>query len=113
MATVKFRTDGNFAIHVTDIAKAEDFYSNVLGFELVQKSDDHLVYETGSMRLYVNKDDRVIPFIPALEVADFEKAKEHLIQNGCKIIREFGGKALYFADPFGITIDIIERKRPS
>jgi hypothetical protein len=34
-----------------------------------------------------------------------------IIDNGCKIIREFRGhKALYFTDPFGITIDMIERK---
>lgn len=108
---VKFKTDGNFAIHVPDLGKAEAFYSNALGFKLLSKSTNHLEYDTGAIRLYVNKDRRIIPFIPALEVKDYNEAKAHLIDNGCKIIKEFRGhKALYFTDPFGITIDMIERK---
>jgi catechol 2,3-dioxygenase-like lactoylglutathione lyase family enzyme len=111
---VNFKTDGNFAIHVTDIRKAEDFYSTVLGFKLLRKSQEQLEYDTGAVRLYVNQDDRVVPFIPALEVKDYEEAKAHLIANGCTILKEFEGhKALYFADSFGITIDIIERKPSS
>ena len=106
-----FRTDGNFAIHVTDLQKAESFYGNVLGFKLLSKSADQLAYDTGTICLYINKDKKIIPFIPALEVQDYEKAKAHLIENGCTIIKEFDGhKALYFTDPFGFTIDIIEKK---
>lgn len=107
---VSFSTDGNFAIHVPDIAKAEHFYSNVLGFKLLRKSNNQLEYDTGVVRLYVNKDDRIMPFIPALQVQNFPAAKSHLIKNGCTILKEFdGGKALYFSDPFGLTIDIIEK----
>jgi len=107
---INFKTDGDVAIHVTDLERAEKFYSNVLGFKLINKKKDQLVYQTGVLTLYVNKDSTVIPFIPALEVKDFKKAKEHLIKNGCNITIEFeGSKALYFQDPFGITIDIVEK----
>jgi catechol 2,3-dioxygenase-like lactoylglutathione lyase family enzyme len=106
-----FRTDGNVAIHVNDLQKAENFYSNVLEFHLISKSENQLTYDTGAIRLYINKDEKLIPFIPALEVQDYKQAKEHLIANGCKIIKEFDGhNALYFTDPFGLTIDIIEKK---
>jgi len=105
-----FRTDGNFAIHVTDLQKAESFYGNVLGFKLLSKSADQLAYDTGTICLYINKDKKIIPFIPALEVQDYEKAKSYLIQNGCKVVKEFDEhNALYFTDPFGLTIDIIEK----
>jgi len=106
-----FITDGNVAIHVNDLQKAENFYGSVLGFHLISKNKDQLVYNTGVIRLYINKDEIQIPFIPALEVQDYKQAKEHLIANGCKISKEFGGhNALYFTDPFGLTIDIIEKK---
>ena len=109
MKNINFKTDGNFAIHVTDIKKAENFYSNVLGFKLLDKHFDQLEYDTGAVRLYVNLDDSIIPFIPVLEVKNCKEAKEYLINNGCEIIKEFNEKALYFKDPFGITIDLIEK----
>jgi catechol 2,3-dioxygenase-like lactoylglutathione lyase family enzyme len=97
---------------VTNLERAESFYGNVLGFRLLEKGANTLVFDTGVVRLYINKDDHVVPFIPALEVHDYDEAKTHLIQNGCEIIREFEGhKALYFRDPFGITIDMIERRK--
>jgi catechol 2,3-dioxygenase-like lactoylglutathione lyase family enzyme len=111
MNKINFKTDGDFAIHVTDIQKAENFYSNVLGFKLLDKHFDQLEYDTGAVRLYVNLDNTVIPFIPALEVNNCKAAKEYLIKNGCEIIKEFNEKALYFKDPFGITIDIIEKNK--
>jgi catechol 2,3-dioxygenase-like lactoylglutathione lyase family enzyme len=108
--TVTFVTDGNFAIRVTDLRKAEDFYGNVLGFKLSKRTDERLVYDTGKITLYVVKDEKVIPFIPALEVSDYEKAKQFLMKNGCKIIKEWPeDRALYFEDPFGIVIDIVEK----
>ena len=108
--TVTFVTDGNLAIHVTDLGKAEDFYGNVLGFRLLKRTDKRLVYNTGKITLYVVKDEKVIPFIPALEVSDYQKTKHYLIKNGCRIIKEWPeDKALYFEDPFGIVIDIVEK----
>jgi predicted enzyme related to lactoylglutathione lyase len=106
-----FKTDGNFAIHVTDLNKAENFYSEILGFRLTSRSGQQLVYDTGVVCLYVNKDEHITPFIPALAVKDYQQAKAYLVSHGCRIIKEFDGhKALYFTDPFGLTMDIIEKK---
>lgn len=106
---VQFVADGNFAIHVTDLKKAEKFYSSVLGFKLLKETKAQLVYKTGKITLYVNKDDKVIPFVPALQVEDYNKAKQHLTKNRCTVTKEWPkSKALYFEDPFGITIDIIQ-----
>jgi catechol 2,3-dioxygenase-like lactoylglutathione lyase family enzyme len=107
---VTFVTDGNFAIHVTDLGKAEDFYRNVLRFKLLKKTDERLVYDTGKITLYIVKDEKVIPFVPALDVSNYEKAKQYLMKNGCRIIKEWPeDRALYFEDPFGIVIDIVEK----
>jgi catechol 2,3-dioxygenase-like lactoylglutathione lyase family enzyme len=106
-----FRTAGNVAIHVPDLAKAEASYSGVLRFRLVHRTPDKLEFDTGALRLFVNRDpDALMLFIPALEVADYETPKRHLEKAGCRITREWpGGKAVYFQDPFGLVLDIIER----
>jgi len=104
-----FTSNGDFAIHVTDLDQARTFYQKTLGFTLVGDSDEKLVFKTGKFTLYVNKDDKEMAFIPALEVPDYEAAKQFLKASGCEIIREWpNSKALYFKDPLGQVIDIIE-----
>jgi hypothetical protein len=46
-----FRSNCEIAIHVPDLARAEDFYASVLGFRLVAKSTDQLEFDTGALRL--------------------------------------------------------------
>ena len=105
----EFKTDGNFAIHVTDLKKAEEFYGNVLGFKLKSKSDKYLEFNTGKITLYVNLDDKIIPYIPALIVDDFENAKQNLLKKGCSILKDSEwNKTGYFTDPFGIVFDVTE-----
>ena len=107
---VRFATNTNLAMHVTDLEKAENFYGSILGFKLLKRTIERLVYNTGGIMLYVVKDDKTIPFIPALEVDDYDKAKQYLLKNGCRISREWPEeRALYFEDPFGIIIDIVEK----
>jgi catechol 2,3-dioxygenase-like lactoylglutathione lyase family enzyme len=108
---MQFVSNGLFAIHATDLGKARDFYRDKLGFHLIAESGEQLVFETGRFRLYVNQDDQVLPFVPALDVEDYEAAKEFLKNSGCEIVREWPkSKALYFRDPMGQLIDIKETK---
>ena len=108
---VSFRSNADFAIHVTDLEKARVFYADVLGLKLLEQSENKLVFDTGKFTLYVNSDEECRAFIPAFEVPDFEAAKTYLETHGRPIVREWPEyRALYFKDPFGIVIDIIERK---
>ena len=60
-----------------------------------------VVFETGTFTLYVNKDDKEMAFIPALELPDYEAAKQFLKTSRCEIIREWpNSKALYFRTPW-------------
>lgn len=110
---IRFKTDGNFAIQVTDLVKAEKFYSDFLGFRLLNKTANRLDYHTCIVTLFIVKDDELIPFIPALEVENYHDAKKHLRENGCNILKEFGDTAFYFTDPFNFVIDVIERRASS
>ena len=104
-----FISNAQIAIHVTDLARAREFYRDKLGFRLIDETAEQLVFETGRFRLYVNKDTVVLPFIPALEVRDYKAAREYLLNGGCEIVRDLPeSKALYFRDPLGQLLDIKE-----
>jgi predicted enzyme related to lactoylglutathione lyase len=106
---MQYETDTNLAIHVTDLAQAKSFYTIVLGFNLLEEADDRLVFSTGSLTLFVVQDEIIMPFIPALGVKDLDEARQHLVNNNGKIIREFEeNRSFYFADPFGIVWDVNE-----
>jgi catechol 2,3-dioxygenase-like lactoylglutathione lyase family enzyme len=53
---MKFETNKCIAIHVSDLAAAERFYSGVLNLSLLSKTDTYLEYQTGHFLLYINKD---------------------------------------------------------
>jgi predicted enzyme related to lactoylglutathione lyase len=104
-----FRSNNCVAIHLEDITAAENFYTNVMKFTLLTRSDAYLEYDTGHFLLYVNRDLDTRPPIPSFTVKDIAVAKQSLQQNGCTILRE-DTNSLYFRDPFGITYDVIEGK---
>jgi catechol 2,3-dioxygenase-like lactoylglutathione lyase family enzyme len=104
-----FRSNNCVAIHLEDITAAEHFYTNVMRFKLLSRSDVSLEYDTGHFLLYVNRDLDTRPPIPTFTVADIGAAKRALVENGCTILRE-DENSLYFRDPFGITYDVIQGK---
>jgi catechol 2,3-dioxygenase-like lactoylglutathione lyase family enzyme len=104
-----FKSNNCVAIHLTDITAAETFYTNVMKFKLLSRSDTYLEYDTGHFLLYVNRDLNTQPPIPSFTVKDIKAARKSLLENGCIILRE-EQNSLYFRDPFGITYDIVEGK---
>jgi catechol 2,3-dioxygenase-like lactoylglutathione lyase family enzyme len=106
-----FRSNCEIAIHVPDLARAEAFYAGVLGFRLLAKSADQLEFDTGALRLYVNRDPEALrSYIPSLDVQDYAAARRHLEASGCKTVSAGSHSgAVYFQDPFGLVFDIIER----
>ena len=104
------RSNREIAIHVPDLARAEAFYGKLLGFRLVRRTLDQLEFDTGELRLYVNRDvSKPISYIPSFDVEDYSDARRFLEAAGCKV-RFAGEQAVpYFEDPFGFVFDIIER----
>ena len=95
------------AVHVPDLAAAEQFYSGVLGLKLLAKTKKYLEYQTGHFLLYVNKDAKKLGPIPSFSVASVPEAKALLLENGCAILDD-RKTSLYFKDPFGIVYDLVE-----
>jgi len=104
------RSNREIAIHVPDLARAEAFYGKLLGFRLVRRTLDQLEFDTGELRLFVNRDaSDPISYIPSFDVENYREARSFLEAAGCKV--RFAGKqpVPYFEDPFGFVFDIIER----
>jgi len=106
-----FRTNRDIAIEVESLADAEAFYGGTLGFSVRARSADQLHLDAGSFTLWVNRvasrDDRR-PCIPSLDVPSAVKARAALEDAGCRVVRD-GTHGFYIEDPFGFTIDVIER----
>lgn len=104
---MKFRSNNSLAVHVSDLRKAEAFYSGVLGFRLLAKSDHQLEYDAGRLQFHVHKSAIAQSPVPSFMVIDARTAKSHLEENGCEIIEDRGG-SLCFKDPFGFVYELTE-----
>jgi catechol-2,3-dioxygenase len=104
---MRFRSNNCVAIHLTSLAKAERFYSDVLGFKLKSKTRTTLEYDTGNFMLYLNRSSKAQPPTPSFSVKSIAKAKRLLKGARCQIIVD-RGSSLYFRDPFGNIFDVIE-----
>ena len=106
------RANRDVAIAVESLLEAEAFYGGTLGFSIRSKTNDHLELDAGSFTLWVNRvasSGQRRSFIPSLDVADAVKARAALEEVGCRIVRD-GEHGFYFEDPFGFTLDVIERR---
>ena len=100
------------AIEVESLLEAEAFYGGTLGFTVRSKTNDRLELDAGRFTLWVNRVASAAQrrsFIPSLDVADTVKARAALEEVGCTIVRN-GEQGFYFKDPFGFTLDVIERR---
>lgn len=104
---MSFTSNKCIAIHVEDLGKAEKFYCGVLGFKLLNRTEEGLELDTGYFLLYINRSEKPSAPIPSFTVNDFDAAKKRLLESGCDILVE-RGRSLYFKDPFGFVYDIIE-----
>ena len=104
---MRFRSNNCVAIHLRTLAKAERFYSDVMGFRLKSKSRTCLEYDTGSLLLYVNRSSKAQPPTPSFSVKSISRARKLLKGARCEIVLD-RGSSLYFRDPFGNIFDVVE-----
>jgi len=104
---MKFRSNNGIAVHLTSLAKAERFYSDVLGFKLRSKTRSCLEYDTGHFLLYLNRSAKAQPPVPSFSVKSVAKARRLLKGARCQIVVD-RGSSLYFRDPFGNVFDVVE-----
>ncbi len=110
------------AILVSDLHRAEQFYSNVLGLEKVDRPFSYagVWYQIGPVQLHLIVDEtlNLVPANPeklgrnphfALGVSNLETAKAHLLAHNCSIQLSASGRAALFTqDPDGNVIELTQ-----
>ncbi|MBD0346265.1 MAG: VOC family protein [Coleofasciculus sp. Co-bin14] len=108
------------AVLVSDLEKAEQFYSNVLGLSKVDRVLKYpgVWYQVGDFQIHLIVDSSIQPTLQnpekwgrnphvALSVADLDAAKTHLLRHGCEMQTSASGRAALFTqDPDGNIIEL-------
>ncbi len=106
---MKIRMSPNIAIRHKDYDRAVDFYANVIGFKNRSSDPDLADFDANPINLYVLADDEFSGPVLELFVDDLETARDHLVANGCKILRWRGKRQdCYIQDPFGVIYNLWE-----
>jgi catechol 2,3-dioxygenase-like lactoylglutathione lyase family enzyme len=111
-----FSGNNELGLHVADPSGAEEFYTNILGCVVVDRTPDCISLTTGALRLYLLRDP--LPtheaVVPSFDVPDRAAAITRLQSAGCTLV-PIGPHApgeFYIRDPHGILFDLIERPGP-
>jgi catechol 2,3-dioxygenase-like lactoylglutathione lyase family enzyme len=108
-----FRANNELALHVADPARAVDFYANVLGCTVEDRTPDCITLSSGALRLYLLRDPSALheAVVPSFDVPDRAAALALLQRHGCTLV-PIGPHAPgehYVRDPFGVLFDVIAR----
>lgn len=108
-------------IYTSKLSSQIDFYKNVIGFEIIERSDTEGVFKIGKSRLRIIKSDKFLPYhfainIPCnkeIEALEWLKARVEILKNGNNEIQDFdfwNAKAIYFYDMDKNIVELIARK---
>ena len=113
---VSFVANNELALHVTDPAAAEKFYTEVLGCVVFNRAPNCISLTNGALKLYLLRDPAPThdAVIPSFSVANRAAALARLQSAGCALV-PIGPHApgeFYVKAPHGIIFDVVERANP-
>lgn len=108
------------AVLVSDLSRAEHFYSKILGLSKVERSLKYpgAWYQVGDYQIHLILDSSIQPTLHhpekwgrnphlALSVTDLDAAKTQLLEHGCELQMSASGRAALFTqDPDGNIIEL-------
>ena len=103
---MRFTGNRDIAVTVKELSASRAFYEGVMGFTPKKVEEKLVVYDTGSITLYV-QEQGYHPPVPSFSVEHLSDAKNLLEANGCTVTKEWK-RSLYFKDPDSNVWDIIE-----
>ena len=106
---VPFRKSNHAAVLARDLTAARDYYETVMELELLDSTDEQLVFKTGDSLFYVIYDPDRSGTVLEFCVDDLAVARDKLVSKSCRVIKWEGkGKDCYMQDPFGMIFNLWE-----
>jgi catechol 2,3-dioxygenase-like lactoylglutathione lyase family enzyme len=103
---ISFRTSRDVIIRTEGFDAAARFYEAVLGLKKFLDGESLAGFETGALRLYVERGPAHGPVFDFL-VSDLQAARSALLAAGCAVIEEDPAvPRCYIRDPYGLTFNI-------
>lgn len=104
-----FRKSNHTAVLARDLTAARDYYETVMELELLDSTDEQLVFKTGDSLFYVIYDPDRSGTVLEFCVDDLAVARDKLVSKSCRVIKWEGkGKDCYMQDPFGMIFNLWE-----
>jgi len=100
------RSSRDVVIRTSESSRARTFYSQILGFTVVDESETLFRVDTGAIRLFIESGPSHGPVFDFL-VADVQAMKAKLLAAGCALIEEDRSvPRCYMRDPFGLVFNL-------
>jgi len=100
----KFGSD--ILIQAQDPLKAARFYVDHLGFEITDNNPKMIGLHGKHINLFIEPGPALGPVLE-VTVDDVERAKVHLVRNGCEIVKdEPDFPRCYVKDPYGLIYNL-------
>ena len=115
-------------IYADDLERAEAFYHDILGLEVLTKEPGrHVFFRVGDSVLLIFRAEETLKggmlpphgargpghFALGVPMDSFDQWRQHLRSKGVEIEKEVewprGGKSLYFRDPAGNSVELVTR----
>jgi catechol 2,3-dioxygenase-like lactoylglutathione lyase family enzyme len=123
---IKMKGLVHFTIPVNDINRAETFYKDVLGFDLVRKSDHMVFMKNGGDNFVLTHTPKDVDLNEGggheihtafrVDPDEYDRALTYLAGKGVKVFKEenrqsgtFQGRSAYFHDPDMNVLEIIDQ----
>ena len=127
---IKMKGLVHFTIPVNDVNRAEKFYKDLLGFELVRKSGHMVFMKNGADNFVLTHTPKSVDLnLPnqheihtafRVDPDEYDRALTFLEKNGVKVFKEekresgtFQGRSAYFHDPDLNVLEIIDQTNQS
>jgi predicted dithiol-disulfide oxidoreductase (DUF899 family)/predicted enzyme related to lactoylglutathione lyase len=105
-----FQLTNYVAVQVKDYERAINFYDNIIGMKLQRSYENETKFSMGRIHFFIENSEGDNVFFE-FAVDDFHHAIEMLLDQGCKITKEFHEKSVMVVDPFGMKFHIFEVKK--
>jgi catechol 2,3-dioxygenase-like lactoylglutathione lyase family enzyme len=103
------RSSRDVIVRTPDLKAAAEFYQQVMGLTVTQRTGHIIGFETGALQLFVEQGD-ALPAVLDFLVPDVRATKAVLVAAGCTIVEENPNvPRCYMRDPFGLLFNLGER----